>query len=154
MWVFMSQSFSHGWTVLSGGPQGHGRKRCHHLPSAPGSPRPSWPRNPPCQAAGPVAFLSPPPHPRHLSLSPQFPRADLGLFLASAWAPGLLLEPSQAPPGTQPLPKSRRSGRELTVQFSHSIVSDSLQPHELQHARPPCSSPTPRACSNSCPLSW
>ena len=31
----------------------------------------------------------------------------------------------------------------LKVQFSHSIVSDSLQPHELQHARPPCSSPTP-----------
>jgi len=39
------------------------------------------------------------------------------------------------------------------VQFSHSITSDSLQPHGLQHARPPCPSPTPRACSNSCPLS-
>ena len=38
--------------------------------------------------------------------------------------------------------------------FSHSVVSDSLQPHGLQHARLPCSSPTPRACSNSCPLSW
>ena len=32
-------------------------------------------------------------------------------------------------------------------------MSDSLWPHELQHARPPCPSPTPRACSNSCPLS-
>ena len=32
-------------------------------------------------------------------------------------------------------------------------MSDSLQPHGLQHARPPCPSPTPRACSNSCPLS-
>ena len=32
-------------------------------------------------------------------------------------------------------------------------MSDSLRPHELQHARPPCPSPTPRACSNSCPLS-
>ena len=40
------------------------------------------------------------------------------------------------------------------VQFSHSITSDSLQPHGLQHARPPCPSPTPRACSNSCSLSW
>ena len=33
-------------------------------------------------------------------------------------------------------------------------MSDSLQPHELQHARPPCPSPTPGACSNSCPFSW
>ena len=39
------------------------------------------------------------------------------------------------------------------VQFSRSLVSDSLQPHELQHTRPPCSSPTPRDCSNSCSLS-
>ena len=30
-----------------------------------------------------------------------------------------------------------------SVQFSHSVVSDSLRPHELQHARPPCPSPTP-----------
>ena len=40
-----------------------------------------------------------------------------------------------------------------TVQFSHSVVSDSLWPHGLQHTRPPCSSPTPRAYSNTCPLS-
>ena len=39
------------------------------------------------------------------------------------------------------------------VQFSCSIVSDSLQPHGLQHARPPCPSPTPRVYSNSWPLS-
>ena len=38
-------------------------------------------------------------------------------------------------------------------QFSHSLVSDSLQPHGLQHAKLPCSAPTPRACSNSCPSS-
>jgi len=37
--------------------------------------------------------------------------------------------------------------------LSCSVVSDSLQPHGLQHARLPCPSPTPRACSNSCPLS-
>ena len=40
-----------------------------------------------------------------------------------------------------------------SVQFSCSVVSDSLQPHGLQHTRPPCPSPTPRACSNSCPSS-
>ena len=39
-----------------------------------------------------------------------------------------------------------------SVQFSHSIMSNSLQPHELQHARPPCPSPTPGAYSDSCPL--
>ena len=38
-----------------------------------------------------------------------------------------------------------------SVQFSHSVVSDSLRPHELQHARPPCPSPTPRVHPNSCP---
>ena len=41
-----------------------------------------------------------------------------------------------------------------SVQFSRSVVSDSLQPHGLQHARLSCPSPTPRACSNSCSLSW
>ena len=40
-----------------------------------------------------------------------------------------------------------------SVQFSHSIVSDSLQPHELQNTRPPCPSPTSRVYTNSCPLS-
>ena len=40
-----------------------------------------------------------------------------------------------------------------SVQFSHSVVSNSLKPHELQDARPPCPSPTPRVHSNSCPSS-
>ena len=40
-----------------------------------------------------------------------------------------------------------------SVQFSSSVVSDSLRPHELQHARPPCPSPTPGVHSNSCPSS-
>ena len=40
-----------------------------------------------------------------------------------------------------------------SVQFSRSVVSDSLWPHELQHARPPCPSPTPGVHSDSCPLS-
>ena len=39
------------------------------------------------------------------------------------------------------------------VQFSHSVMSDSLWPHKSQHARPPCPSPTPGVHSNSCPSS-
>ena len=41
-----------------------------------------------------------------------------------------------------------------SVQFSHSVVSYSLQPHELQLTRPPCPSWTPGVYPNSCPLSW
>ena len=40
-----------------------------------------------------------------------------------------------------------------SVQFSHSVMSDSLQPHGPQHASPPCPSPTPGVYPNSCPLS-
>ena len=40
-----------------------------------------------------------------------------------------------------------------SVQFSRSVMSYSLRPHGLQHAMPPCPSPTPRAYSSSCPLS-
>ena len=40
-----------------------------------------------------------------------------------------------------------------SVQFCRSVMSNALWPHGLQHARLPCPSPTPRACSNSCPLS-
>ena len=59
--------------------------------------------------------------------------------------------------------EGKRSGRWIervaltyirSVQFSLSVVSDSLWPHRLQHARPPCPSPTPGVYSNSCPLSW
>ena len=39
------------------------------------------------------------------------------------------------------------------VQFSHSVLSNSFQPHGLEHARLPCPSPTPRACSSSYPFS-
>ena len=41
-----------------------------------------------------------------------------------------------------------------SAQFSRSVMSDSLRPHGLQHARPPCPSPTPRVHSDSCPVSW
>ena len=42
---------------------------------------------------------------------------------------------------------------EISVQFSRSVLSDSLRPHGLQHVRPPFPSPTPRVYSNLCPLS-
>ena len=50
-----------------------------------------------------------------------------------------------------PLPMSVQFS---SVQFSLSVVSDSLRPHGLQHTRPPCPSPTPGVYSNSCPLRW
>ena len=47
-----------------------------------------------------------------------------------------------------------RNWHNYWFQFSHSVVSNSLWPHVLQHARPPCPSPTPVVYSNSCPSSW
>ena len=41
----------------------------------------------------------------------------------------------------------------LSIHFSHSVISSSLWPHESQHARPPCPSPSPGAYSDSCPSS-
>ena len=43
--------------------------------------------------------------------------------------------------------------RRISDQISSSVVSDSLRPHEPQHAKPPCPSPTPKAHPDSCPLS-
>ena len=67
------------------------------------------------------------------------------------WQPTWLPRPWDSPG------KSTRMGcrflLQSSVQFSCSIMSDSLQPHELQHARPPCPSPTPGVYSNSCPSS-
>ena len=56
-------------------------------------------------------------------------------------------------PGPRALGKSLALWTLFSVQFSRSVVSDSLWPHGLQHARPPCPSPTPGLYSNSCPLS-
>ena len=55
--------------------------------------------------------------------------------------------------GSLPLvpPGKPQCTRISSVQFSHSVVSDSLRPHESQHARPPCPSPTPRVHSDSHP---
>jgi len=50
--------------------------------------------------------------------------------------------------------KHKKLKRFQSVQFSHSVVSDSLWPHEPQHTRPPCPSPTPRVDPNPCPSSW
>ena len=48
----------------------------------------------------------------------------------------------------------RRKAMTNLVQFSCSVVSDSLQPHDPQHTRSPCPSPTPGVHPNSCPSSW
>ena len=51
------------------------------------------------------------------------------------------------------IPWDRAILRFSSVQFSRSVMSDSLRPHELEHARPPCPSPTPGVHPNSCPSS-
>ena len=57
------------------------------------------------------------------------------------------------PKGTQEGEYLLSSSHQATVQFSHSVVSHSLRPHESQDARPPCPSPIPGVYSNSCPSS-
>ena len=54
----------------------------------------------------------------------------------------------------QTITKIMNIHRYSSVQFSRSVVSDSLRPHEPQLSRPPCPSPTPRVYSHSCPSSW
>ena len=55
--------------------------------------------------------------------------------------------------GKEMLPQLEKRNLTFSVQFSRSVVPNSFQPRGLQHARFPCPSATPRACSNSCPLS-
>ena len=55
---------------------------------------------------------------------------------------------------TENKPKTIKKMIISSVQFSRSVMSDSLQPHELQHARPPCPSPTPGVHWDSRPSSW
>ena len=64
-------------------------------------------------------------------------------------AHGVKPRENQTQASKSPLPVELHS----SVHFSRSVVSDSLRPHESQHARPPCPSPTPRVYTNSCPLS-
>ena len=75
------------------------------------------------------------------------------------WA-GHLTSPEAYSSGRRLLPCSRRTGLDVfcgfsfyLLLFSCSVMSNSLQPHELQHTRLPCPSPSPGVCSNSCPLS-
>ena len=49
-------------------------------------------------------------------------------------------------------PPGKPNGIFSSVHFCHSVISDSLQPHGLQHSKLPCPLATPGACSNSCPL--
>ena len=77
--------------------------------------------------------------------------------------PNLSISPSWFLAQLRPLTRQKNpwtctswpDGRIISMgnQFSPSVMSDSLRPHGLQYTRPPCPSLTPRACSNSCPLS-
>ena len=66
-------------------------------------------------------------------------------------SPGYLSNPGIKP--RSPALQAASLPTELQVQFSRSVVSNSLRPHELQHARPPCPSPTAEVHPNPCPLS-
>ena len=61
--------------------------------------------------------------------------------------PSFLIQKIEFMQGNQP-------SQFASVQFSRSVMSDSLQPHESQHVRPPCQSPIPRVYPHSCPSSW
>ena len=77
-----------------------------------------------------------------------FPRQEYWSGLPFSFAGDLLH------PGIKPPPPSWQADSSplSSVQFSHSVMSNFLRPHGLQHSRPPCPSPTPRVYSNSCPL--
>ena len=78
-----------------------------------------------------------------------------GIFPTQGWNPCLFcLLHWQAGSLTLAPPGKCLSLEFSSVQFSRSVRSDSLQPHEPQHIRPPCPSPTPGVHPNSCPLSW
>ena len=111
----------------------------------------------------------------HVSIGPNVHRHDVSFFtlIGSILGGGKTATHSnilaweipwtEEPGGLQSM-GSQRVGRDLvtkqlaafkseSVQFSRSLVSNSLRPHGLQHARPPCPSPSPGVSSNSCPLS-
>ena len=67
-------------------------------------------------------------------------KCEMSMFLFDRACPATSRRPNH----------STRNSVFSLLQFSRSVLSDSLRPHELQHARLPCPSPTPRACSNSC----
>ena len=83
------------------------------------------------------------PHPRRLAPAP--PKAGEHLPLPQRFPAHP--HPGHVPPGlTLATPSGWAAWRGSCSQFSRSVVSSSLQPHGLQHTRPPCPSPSPRAC--------
>ena len=84
---------------------------------------------------------------------------SVGLSRQEYWSgwpcppPGDLPDPGIEPTSLMSVSCIGRRVLKHSVQFSHSVASDCLWPHGLQHARPPCPSSTPRIYSNSCPLS-
>ena len=93
-----------------------------------------------------------------MDCSSQFP-LSMRLLRQEYWSGLPFPSPGDLPdPGSEPLSPPRQADSLPTelfssIQFSCSVVSDSLRPHGPQHARPPCPSPTPRVYSNSSPLS-
>ena len=89
---------------------------------------------------------------KYCSGSPFFPPGDI---------PNLGIEPTSpvSPASAGRLFMTEPHGKPImhifsSVQFSRSFMSNSLRPHEPQHIRPPCPSPTPGVYPNPCPLSW
>ena len=110
----------------------------------------AWERDFPRSPSLCLFFFSP-------HIFPLFPSfMDITVWGAGWKASGSWLSSQDSPesgftfPPTVPFHMTSRG----LVQFRCSVVSDSLRPHELQHARPPCPSPTPGVHPNSCPLSW
>ena len=81
---------------------------------------------------------------------PFFPRSKRLLISWLQPPSAVILEPQKLDSGR---PWEAPSVQFHSVQFSHSVMCDSLWPHESQHTRPPCPSPTPGVYPNSCPLS-
>ena len=69
------------------------------------------------------------------------------------WPSHLFSIPTPWQVDSNPWAQIKSSFSSFSVQFSRSVMSDSLWTHELQHIRPPCPSPTPGVYSNSCPSS-
>ena len=84
----------------------------------------------------------------------QWPGTQLGFPSGKLAGKAKLSDLETEAPRDQLLVLGNSEGLELKVQFSPSVVSDSLRPHELHHARPPCPSSSPRVHSNSHSLCW
>ena len=100
-----------------------------------------------CEWAGSSSPRLPPSQPtaRDLLLS--------RVLKGKVWLSRILLPPPDGSLYILPPLNPRLTTLEASVQFSRSVISNSLRLHESQHARPPCPSPTPGVYSNSCPLS-